>query len=181
MNAKNKVMKMKIAIVALLCISSLKVMGQVPEMSAKDSTFLRAIDIFLDSMTSHEPKSKKFIITAMIRKLEVVTRPASERPQSEILVWPGSYFKWSYSLVLQAQADPMISDSQVASCKFKYRGREVYMFFGEEYFVEYLDRDRTKIKRAEPRGIIEPGERLVFGTMLLEIDWKKIEVTLFTL
>lgn len=166
---------------ALLCLSSLNVMGQVPEMSGKDSTLLKAIDIFLDSMESHEPKSKQFVITAMIRKLEVVTRPESERPQSEILEWPGSYFKWSYSLVLQAQTDPMISDSQVASCKFKFRSREVYMFFGEEYFVEYLDRDRKKIKKAEPRRIVEPGERLVFGTMLLEIEWKKIEVTLFTL
>ncbi len=171
---------MKITVITLLLLSSLKMVGQVPEMSAKDSTLLRAIDVFLDSMTSHGLLSQQFVVNAMIRKLEVVSRPIGEMSQSEISEWQGSDYKWSYTLILRAQTDPMLSDSQVASCKFKYRGKEVYMFFGEEYFVKYLDRDLKRIKRGGPSGVIESPGRTVLGTMLLEVDWKKMHVALFT-
>ena len=167
---------MKTVITLLFLLHALTVCGQVPEMEVKDSTFLRAIDIFLDSLESRDLQSKQFVIGAMIRKLEVIPRPIEE--VSETMEYSRSNFKWSYELVLRAQTEHMVFDGLVASCKFSYRGREVYMFFGGEYFVKYLDRDRKKLERSEPRGW--DGGRIIIAYLICKIKWEKIDVVLFT-
>jgi len=151
--------------------------GQVTEMSVRDSTILRSISMFLDSMVSNGLQSKEFVIGATITKLEVNARTMQERSPSENLEYPQSEFKCSYNLVLSAQTESMVSDQRVATCKFKYRNKVVYIFFGAEFFVKYSEGDRKKLRKSEPRGVGSGGQ--VICTMICEIEGNRIDGVLF--
>lgn len=171
--------QMKLCIILSFLICACTTWGQIPEMEARDSTFLKAIDIFLDSLSDHNLHSEPFVIGAVIRKLDVISRPTEEL--SEQFEYPKSDFKWSYQLLLEALKDPMVSDHLVASCKFNYRNREVYMFFGGEYFVRYLEKDRKKLKRNEPQGWNGQGKfEIGIGYLICDIEFDKINVVSFT-
>ena len=123
-------------------------------------------------------QSNRFVIGATITKLEVSQITMDETSLSENLEYPQSSHKCSYNLSLSAQTEPMVSDRNVSSCKFKYRNKEVYMFFGAEFFVKYLEGDRKKLRKSEPRGVVGAGQQ-VLCTMLCEIKWMKIDGVLF--
>jgi hypothetical protein len=171
--------QMKVSVTTALLICACTALGQIPEMEPRDSTFLKAIDIFLDSLSNHRLVSEQFVIGAVIGKLEVISRPQEE--VSNQLEYPKSNFKWSYQLALKALKDPMVSDNLIASCKFKYRNRDVYLFFGAEYFVRYLEKDRKKLKRVEPKGWNGQGRfEIGIGYLVCDIEFEKINVIFFT-
>jgi len=169
-------MKAKI-ILLLLMLCTPTLFGQVPEMSVRDSTLLRAIDMFLDSLVSNKLEANQVAILAVIRNLETRSRPMEERSPSENIEFPHSDFKCSYKLVLRAQTDPMVSNDQIASCKFTYRGREVYIFFGAEFFVKYTEGDRKKLSKSKAR-VVESG-KLVIGVMQLYVEAHRIRLDFF--
>lgn len=145
--------------------------AQVPEMVVRDSTLLKAIDIFLDSVASHGHQSEKFIISAEIRKLEVTTATQIWlRDTSKQLPLQD---RFSFDLALAANYGPMTSYDNIPLCKFNYRNREVYMSFGAEYFVEYPEKDMKRISRRESRKY-----RLSSLIMVLfcHVDEKRIQV-----
>lgn len=171
-------MKARILLLCLLLYAP-ALLGQVTQMSVRDSTLLKAIDMFLDSMVSHDIHLNQFVIGAVITKLEVSRKAEHERTHSENMEYPQSEFKCSYDLVLSAQTEPMLSDRRVATCKFKYRNKEVYLFLGAEFFVKYLEGDRKKLRRSEPHGVVSGSP--VLCTMLCEINWNSIGVKFFAL
>lgn len=136
---------MKAIVTFLFLLPALLVCGQVPEMLVKDSTLLRAIDIFIDSISSHKFQSKEFVIEAHISKLVETTM----KQDPETLEWSPSEHQRSYELALLSRDFPLVSI--VPLCKFHYGSREVYMFFGANNFVEYSERDLKKLERREFR------------------------------
>ena len=149
------------------------VWGQVPEMSITNSTLLRAIDIFLDSVASHKLQSKQFVIAAHISKLEVF---------STTTIWLRDTLKsfpleeqLSYELALLGSSSPRIYIG-IPQGKFHYRGREVYMFFGVNHFAEYLEKDRKKLMKREFRKYPSSDN---IGVLFCQIEDKKIHVLAF--
>ncbi len=164
-------MKKRSLITFLFLFHALIACAQVPEMVVRDSTLLKAIDIFLDSVASHGHQSEKFIISAEIGRLEVTT--STQIWLQDTTKRPPLQDRLSFDLSLAGKHGPMTSYNTIPLCKFNYRGREVYMSFRAEYFVEYREKDLQKILRREWRKYRWSSLSMV---LLCHVDDKRIQV-----
>lgn len=163
---------MKLSITSLFLICACTVWGQVPEVVPRDPTFLRAIDILIDSIRVDGRESDKFVIAATIEDLVVTPKSQADgRRQSDSLQWPHSDYYWSYELSLVPYPYIRASNYHIPACKFHYRNRDVYLYFGLEYFVKYSERDLKRIASKVPRVV---PEMKVGGLLVCRVKENKI-------
>lgn len=163
---------MKTITLVLFLLHALFVHGQVPEMSVRDSTILRAIDILFDSIRVDSHGSDTFVINAIIANLQVTPKSyAGKRRQSDSLEWPHSEYYWSYELSLRPFPYYGATNFQIPSCKFRYRSRDIYLYFGSEYFVKFSERDLKKLANKVPH--VAPAMK-VKGVLFCRVRENKI-------
>ena len=138
--------------------------AQVPEVHVSDSTFLRAIDIFLDS-TSRLKLSDQLIVIVTLRNLKVeeTEKVVLHEKLGEVVSVDE---KVSYSLVLALHGNIGVFKHDIPSFSIIHRGMRIFVFMGGEKLFEVSDMDRKKILNNAKKSIAGGGPN---GAIILAI------------
>jgi len=125
---------------------------QISEVEIKDSTFIKAVNIFLDSVDQINFHNK-VVVLVRISKLEVHQIP--EPTANDAVYWSTSRINraLNYTLVLSIQESLSIFKEEMPSYFFEHRGRRCFVTFGANDFFNLKEQDRKAILKEAGKSI----------------------------
>lgn len=159
----------------LLVISSIEASSQVPNVDIKDSTFLRAIDIFLDSVSNLKVKDK-VIVLVTIEKLEWRRIELSINDPEHVSAYRTKN-ELNYELTLSLQRDlGIFTGDYLPSFAFDHRNRKCFVRFSIEDIFAISEIDRRAIVRQASKYFESFDGSSVLAGMIITVHGPNLTV-----
>jgi len=168
---------MKKLLIPILAFVLVEASSQVPIVELKDSTFTKAMDTFIDSLSSLEIKNQTIVLVT-IRKLELrqVDIPVNSKGENAFEVQN----VLNYELTLTLERDlGFFNDECLPSLSFDYRNRKFFVRFNIEDLFRFKDDDMKAIVKQASRYFKNFNGSSALAGMVITVRDKNISIGYF--